>query len=104
MAAAGGLLLAATGCGGSASKAASKVCQALDSCDELDSEFDSMSECKEYYLEELEYYEEEYGKACGDAYADMLICAAKSYKKDCDYVDIYDDCEDEAEALYDECY
>jgi hypothetical protein len=105
VAAAGSALLAASGCGASPEKAASKLCKALESCEKADfnESFDSLDECEDYYQESIEYYEDEYGEECSKAYSKFIICGANAYKRDCAYDDIEDECEDEADEYYDAC-
>lgn len=103
--AAGSLLVTVTGCGSEYKRAAKKFCKGLHECEEnyFEDEYDSIGECVETYEEYLEETEEYYGAACAEAYADLMKCFGNEISGDCDYYDVYDNCEDELEETYDAC-
>lgn len=102
--------LVTVGCGSaSPQKIAKERCQLYEECSkaDFDDEFDSMSECVDYYegyIEEYhDYVSEEYGEACADAFLDLIACTVKELTCEYDYDDAYEKCEDEYDAYYDEC-
>src|SRR5690606_41493916 len=94
--------LVTVGCGSaSPQKIAKERCQLYEECSkaDFDDEFDSMSECVDYYegyIEEYhEYVSEEYGAACADAFLELIACTVEESTCAYDYGDAYEKSEDE---------
>jgi hypothetical protein len=99
-----GLALTVAGCGGDRS-AARKVCKATQKCDKSDfeDEYSSMGDCVDTMVEYLEDIEDQTDEDCAQAVREFMVCGAKAYRADCDYDDIENDCEDQAEDVVDDC-
>jgi len=88
---------------------AKQVCEGSHGCspEYFYEDFNSISECSSYYeryIEEyLNYARQAYGRACAEAYLDLFECSVESSTCELDYDDVRESCEDEYEALYDEC-
>lgn len=88
---------------------AQQLCESTKECSgaSFDEEFNSIRECTSYYesyIEEyLDYARQAYGRGCAEAYLDFFECSIKHMTCEYDYDDVRESCEDEYEALYDEC-
>lgn len=107
----GSLTMSVVACGGKnkgeeEESPETSFCEALRECDAsaFRDEYGSVSDCVEDLEYYKEYYADYYGRACGRAFSEILECSSDALGSDCDPYALEDECEDEFEAFYDQCY
>ncbi len=101
--------LVTVGCGSSKENRVAKAfCKGQQKCDEeyFNEEFDSFSECVDYFEDIISEYTDgarEYGTSekCIDAFLDYTLCYSNAYADSCDYDT--DACEREYDKLIEIC-